>query len=113
MAEVTFDPAIQYFCANRKRRFCAQDLQAKFQDQWADLFLVSAVEVSDDPALYAQAAETPVAGVRVLVVKGWFMSLKRTFRTSSLERWGIACQISSQVKARIGAKILVMVSRIR
>ncbi|MCI8809744.1 MAG: isoleucine--tRNA ligase [Oscillibacter sp.] len=44
-----------------------KDLQAKFQDQWADLFLVSAVEVSDDPALYAQAAETPVAGVRVLV----------------------------------------------
>lgn len=25
------------------------------------------MEVSDDPALYAQAAETPVAGVRVLV----------------------------------------------
>ena len=42
-------------------------LQEKFADQWADLFIVSDVEVSDDAALYAQGAETPIAGVRVLV----------------------------------------------
>ena len=42
-------------------------LQEKFQDQWADLFIVSDVEVSDDPALYAQGSDTPIAGVRVLV----------------------------------------------
>ena len=41
-------------------------LQEKFQDQWADLFIVSDVEVSDDPALYAQGSDTPIAGVRVL-----------------------------------------------
>ncbi|MBR1660047.1 MAG: isoleucine--tRNA ligase, partial [Oscillospiraceae bacterium] len=35
--------------------------------QLADLFIVSAVEVKTDPALYESAAETPVAGVRVLV----------------------------------------------
>ena len=39
-------------------------LQEKFQDQWADLFIVSDVEVSDDPALYAQGSDTPIAGVR-------------------------------------------------
>ena len=39
-----------------------QHLQAKFADQWADLFIVSDVEVSEDSALYAQAAETPIAG---------------------------------------------------
>ena len=44
-----------------------KDLQEKFQDQWADLFIVSDVAVSDDPALYAQGAETPIAGVRVVV----------------------------------------------
>ena len=42
-------------------------LQEKFQGQWADLFIVSDVEVSDDPALYAQGSDTPIAGVRVLV----------------------------------------------
>ena len=41
------------------------------------------------------------------------MSLNTTFRASSLERWGMESQISSLVKARMGAMILVMVSRIR
>ena len=41
------------------------------------------------------------------------MSLNTTFRASSPERWGMESQISSQVKARMGAMILVMVSRIR
>ncbi|MBQ7485516.1 MAG: isoleucine--tRNA ligase [Oscillospiraceae bacterium] len=43
------------------------ELRAAFEKDWADLFIVSDVEVSADPALYAQAAETPLAGVRVLV----------------------------------------------
>ncbi len=38
-----------------------------FSAQWADLFIVSAVRVSDDAARYAAAAETPLEGVRVLV----------------------------------------------
>ena len=38
-----------------------------FADQWADLFIVSDVEVSDDPALYAQGSDTALAGVRVIV----------------------------------------------
>ena len=36
-------------------------------EQLADLFIVSAVDVKTDAALYETAAETPVAGVRVLV----------------------------------------------
>ena len=43
------------------------ETQKVFQDQWADLFIVSDVEVSTDADLYAKAAETPIAGVRVLV----------------------------------------------
>ncbi len=39
----------------------------RFQDQWADLFIVSDVEVSEDASLYECAAETPLSGVRVLV----------------------------------------------
>ncbi len=42
-------------------------LHKQFEDQWADLFIVSDVEVSNDPALYAQAAETPIDDVRILV----------------------------------------------
>ena len=41
------------------------------------------------------------------------MQLNRTLRLSSALRWGIASQISSQVKARMGANIRVMASRIR
>ncbi|MCI9121004.1 MAG: isoleucine--tRNA ligase [Oscillibacter sp.] len=44
-----------------------KDLESKFADQWADLFIVSDVETSGDPVRYAQGAETPVAGIRVLV----------------------------------------------
>ena len=42
-------------------------LRARFEKDWADLFIVSDVEVSADPALYAQGAQTPLEGVRVLV----------------------------------------------
>lgn len=42
-------------------------LKAAFENQWADLFIVSQVEVKEDKGLYDTAAETPVEGVRVLV----------------------------------------------
>ncbi|MEA5144080.1 MAG: isoleucine--tRNA ligase [Oscillibacter sp.] len=44
-----------------------EETRKAFEDKWDDLFIVSDVEVSDDAALYAQAAETPLAGIRVLV----------------------------------------------
>jgi len=43
------------------------ETKARFESQWADLFIVSDVDVSEDTALYAQGAETPLAGVRVVV----------------------------------------------
>ena len=44
------------------------DLQAHFDEQWwADFFIVSGVDFAADPALYDQAAETPLNGVRVAV----------------------------------------------
>jgi isoleucyl-tRNA synthetase len=42
-------------------------LRKAFENQWADLFIVSDVEVTTDAEVYAQGADTPVAGVRVLV----------------------------------------------
>ena len=42
-------------------------LKAAFESQWADLFIVSQVEVKEDKGLYSSAAETTVEGVRVLV----------------------------------------------
>uniref|UniRef100_UPI002621D5D3 class I tRNA ligase family protein n=1 Tax=uncultured Dysosmobacter sp. TaxID=2591384 RepID=UPI002621D5D3 len=38
-----------------------------FDDQWADLFIVSDVDFSEDEALYAQGADTKLAGWRVVV----------------------------------------------
>ena len=42
-------------------------LEAHFAEQWADLFIVSDVEVSHDAALFDDAAQTAVEGVRVMV----------------------------------------------
>ena len=42
-------------------------LKKTFDGQWADLFIVSDVEFTTDAEVYAQGADTAVAGVRVLV----------------------------------------------
>ncbi|MEA4932470.1 MAG: isoleucine--tRNA ligase [Lawsonibacter sp.] len=39
----------------------------RFQNQWADLFIVSDVDVIEDATQYESAAETALSGVRVLV----------------------------------------------
>ena len=57
-------------------------LEAEFADKWADLFIVSDVEVSSDPALYAEAAETPIAGVRVLVSEAKGVKCPRCWKHS-------------------------------
>ncbi len=59
-----------------------QHLQAKFADQWADLFIVSDVEVSEDSALYGQAAETPIAGVRALIQAAKGQKCERCWKQS-------------------------------
>ncbi len=43
------------------------DVRDHFAGQWADLFIVSGVDFSDDEALYAQGVDTPLSGVRVVV----------------------------------------------
>ena len=46
------------------------DLQEHFTQQWwADFFIVSGVDFVTDPALYDQAADTPLNGVRVVVTE--------------------------------------------
>ena len=57
-------------------------LQEKIADQWADLFIVSDVEVSDD-ALWAARAETPIAGVRVLVSEAKGEKVPRCWKHST------------------------------
>ena len=44
-----------------------EEVRQAFENQWADLFIVSQVEVKEDAGLYDTAAETTVEGVRVLV----------------------------------------------
>ena len=46
-----------------------ESIRAHFEEMWADLFIVSDVEVSDDAALYAEGSDTPIAGVRVIVTE--------------------------------------------
>ncbi|MBQ3103432.1 MAG: class I tRNA ligase family protein, partial [Oscillospiraceae bacterium] len=59
-----------------------KSLEEDFADQWADLFIVSDVEVSSDPQLYAAAAETPIAGVRVLVSEAKGVKCPRCWKHS-------------------------------
>ena len=44
-----------------------EELRRAFADQWADLFIVSDVEVSQDGDAYARGMDTSLPGVRVLV----------------------------------------------
>ena len=46
---------------------CLGQLQERFADLWADVFIVSDVESVEDRTLFETAAETPLEGVRVLV----------------------------------------------
>ncbi|MGM9592207.1 MAG: class I tRNA ligase family protein, partial [Oscillospiraceae bacterium] len=43
------------------------ELRAAFEESWADVFIVSDVEVSENAVLYDAAEETSLSGVRVLV----------------------------------------------
>ena len=54
-----------------------------FQSQWADLFIVSDVEVSSDAGLYAQASETALDGVRVLISAAHGGKCERCWKHSS------------------------------
>ena len=55
--------------ANAEGKENLEAVRAHFESMWADLFIVSDVEVSDDAALYAEGSETAIAGVRVVVTE--------------------------------------------
>ena len=57
-----------------------------FGDQWADLFIVSDVEVTEDAAVFAAAAETPVAGVRVAVSEARGVKCPRCWKHTASQR---------------------------
>ena len=59
-----------------------QSLEEQFADKWADLFIVSDVEVSTDAALYAEGSDTAIAGVRVLVSEAKGVKCPRCWKHS-------------------------------
>ena len=61
-------------------------IRKDFGDQWADLFIVSDVEVTEDPAVFAAAAETPVAGVRVAVSEARGVKCPRCWKHTASQR---------------------------
>ena len=58
------------------------ETKAAFESQWADLFIVSDVEVSEDAAQYAEGAETALEGVRVLVSEAKGVKCPRCWKHS-------------------------------
>ena len=77
-------------------------IQDQFQDSWADLFIVSDVEVSEDAALYEQAAETPIAGVRVLVSEANGVKCPRCWKHTASNHEDGLCARCAAVVAVLG-----------
>ena len=77
-------------------------IQEQFQDSWADLFIVSDVEVSEDAALYEQAAETPIAGVRVLVSEANGVKCPRCWKHTASQHEDGLCARCAAVVAELG-----------
>ena len=67
-------------------RAALEAIRKDFGDQWADLFIVSDVEVTEDSAVFAAAAETPVAGVRVAVSEARGVKCPRCWKHTASQR---------------------------
>ena len=67
-------------------RAALEAIRKDFGDQWADLFIVSDVEVTEDPTVFAAAAETPVAGVRVAVSEARGVKCPRCWKHTASQR---------------------------
>jgi len=79
-----------------------QSIQEEFQDIWADLFIVSDVEVSEDAELYAKAAETPIAGVRVLVSEANGVKCPRCWKHTHTDHADGLCARCAAVVEELG-----------
>ena len=78
-----------------------EETRKAFEDQWADLFIVSDVEVSDDAALYAQGAETSIEGVRVLVSEAKGAKCPRCWKHSTASGTDDLCPRCAAVVAKL------------
>ncbi len=67
-------------------RAALEAIRKDFGEQWADLFIVSDVEVTEDAAVFAAAAETPVAGVRVAVSEARGVKCPRCWKHTASQR---------------------------
>ena len=79
-----------------------KSIQEEFQDIWADLFIVSDVEVSEDAVLFQQAAETPIAGVRVLVSEANGVKCPRCWKHTHTDHEDGLCARCAAVVAELG-----------
>ena len=79
-----------------------QTIREQFEDIWADLFIVSDVEVSEDATLYEQAAETPIAGVRVLVSEANGVKCPRCWKHTASQHEDGLCARCAAVVAELG-----------
>ena len=67
-------------------RAALEAIRKDFGEQWADLFIVSDVEVTEDAAVFAAAAEMPVAGVRVAVSEARGVKCPRCWKHTASQR---------------------------
>ena len=79
-----------------------QPIRDQFGSTWADLFIVSDVEVTEDAALYDQAAETPIAGVRVQVSEAGGVKCPRCWKHTASDHADGLCARCAAVVADLG-----------
>lgn len=85
--------------ANDAGRAALEAIRKDFGDQWADLFIVSDVEATEDPAVFAAAEETPVAGVRVAVSEARGVKCPRCWKHTASQREDGLCARCAAVVA--------------
>lgn len=85
--------------ANEEGKEALDAIRQNFEGTWADLFIVSDVEVLDDAQAFDAAAETPVEGVRVLVSEAHGIKCPRCWKHTETNREDGLCARCAQVIA--------------
>ncbi len=88
--------------ADETGKAALESIRQDFEDSWADLFIVSDVEVSQDADAFAEASETPVEGVRVLVSEAHGVKCPRCWKhTESAREDGLCARCANVIAQQL------------
>ena len=78
-------------------------LESAFAGQWADIFIVTALETTGDGEVFAQSAETPIPGVRVQVSEARGVKCPRCWKHAvTAHADGLCARCAAVVREQLG-----------